>query len=70
MRLLVALLLWSLREEALNHLIFLNTEHVRRVCAAYKDFYNGARPSQALHAIPEPYPELQESPRTHGNHPG
>ena len=42
--------------------IFLNTEHVRRVCAAYKDFYNGARPSQALHAIPEPYPELSEPP--------
>ena len=48
----------SFREEALNHFIFPNVKHIRRVCAAYRDFYNGARPSQALHAIPEPYPEL------------
>ena len=32
----------SLREEALNHFIFLNVNHVRRVCAEYRDFYNGA----------------------------
>jgi putative transposase len=57
----------TLREEALNHFIFLDVKHVRRVCAEYRDFYNGARPSQALHGIPEPYPELQDSPRTHGN---
>jgi putative transposase len=50
----------SLREEALNHFIFLNVNHVRRVCAEYRDFYNGARPSQALHAIPDPYPELKK----------
>jgi putative transposase len=56
----------SLREEALNHFIFLNVKHVRRVCAEYRDFYNGARPSQALHAIPDPYPELSKSPRTKG----
>jgi hypothetical protein len=42
-------------------------KHVRRICAEYRDFHNGARPSQALHGIPEPYPELQDSPRTHGN---
>jgi putative transposase len=56
----------SLREEALDHFIFLNTEHVRRVCAEYGEFYNGARPSQALHAIPDPYPELSTPPRTSG----
>jgi putative transposase len=50
----------SLREEALNHFIFLNVNHVRRVCAEYRDFYNGACPSQALHAIPDPYPELKK----------
>jgi putative transposase len=54
----------SLREEALNHFIFLNAKHVRRVCAEYRDFYNRTRPSQALHAIPEPYPVLQKPPAT------
>jgi hypothetical protein len=52
----------TLREEALNHFIFLNVKHVRHVCAEYRDFYNGARPSQALHAIPDPYPELSTPP--------
>jgi len=56
----------SLREEALNHFIFLNVKHVRRVCTEYRDFYNGARPSQALHAIPDPYPELSTPPRRSG----
>ena len=28
----------TLRAEALNHFIFLNVKHVRRVCAKYKDF--------------------------------
>jgi putative transposase len=52
----------TLREEALNHFVFLNAKHVPRVCAEYRDFYNGARPSQALHGIPEPYPEPCEPP--------
>jgi hypothetical protein len=41
-------------------------QHVRRVCAEYKDFYTGARPSQALHAIPQPYSELQKPPPVNG----
>jgi hypothetical protein len=56
----------SLREEALNHFIFPNVKHIRRACAAYRDFYNGARPSQALHAIPEPYPESSSPPPKSG----
>jgi putative transposase len=56
----------TLREEALNHFIFLNVKHVRRVCAEYRGFYNGARPSQALHGIPEPYTELSEPPPNAG----
>ena len=28
--------------------------------------YNGGRPSQAIHGIPAPYPELQESPPQEG----
>ena len=56
----------TLREEALNHFIFLNAQHVRRVCREYVDFYNRARPSQALHAIPDPYPELRKPPPTNG----
>ena len=42
--------------------IFLSAQHVLQVCRKYMDFYNGARPSQALHAIPEPYPELRKPP--------
>jgi hypothetical protein len=30
------------------------------------EFYNRARPSQALHAIPEPYPEPIAPPRRSG----
>ena len=56
----------TLREEALNHFIFLNVGHVLRVCREYVEFYNRARPSQALHGIPEPYPELREPPLNAG----
>ena len=56
----------TLREEALNHFIFLDAKHVLRVCREYVEFYNHARPSQALHAIPEPYPELVPPPRRSG----
>ena len=46
--------------------IFLSARHVRRVCAEYKDFYNCGRPSQALHAIPDPYRELRKPPPESG----
>jgi putative transposase len=52
----------TLREEALNHFIFLSVKHVLRVCRDFAEFHNRARPSQALHAIPDPYPELSEPP--------
>jgi hypothetical protein len=39
----------TLREEALNHFIFLDAKHVLRVCREYVEFNNRARPSQALH---------------------
>jgi transposase InsO family protein len=56
----------ALREEALNHFIFLGVKHVLRVCREYVEFYNRARPSQALNAIPDPYPELQTPPPSDG----
>jgi len=52
----------TLREETLNHFIFLSADHVRRVVAEYVRYYNGARPSQAIHGIPDPYPELRQPP--------
>jgi putative transposase len=52
----------TLREEALDHFIFLNENHILRGCREYVAYYNGARPSQALHAIPDPYPELTTPP--------
>ena len=56
----------TLREDALNHFIFLCEDHIRRVAREFVAFYNGARPSQATHAIPEPYPELQAPPPQNG----
>ena len=56
----------TLRVEALNHFIFLSEEDVRRVVMEFIRYYNGARPSQAIHAIPDPYPELREPPPTDG----
>jgi hypothetical protein len=42
--------------------IFLDAKHILHVCRGYVAYYNGARPSQALHAIPDPYPELSKPP--------
>jgi transposase InsO family protein len=56
----------TLREEALNHFIFLDAKHILEVCREYVDFYNRARPSQALHAIPDRYPELKKPPSITG----
>jgi hypothetical protein len=71
MRLLVSLLVWSLlnrtlREAALNHFIFVDVKHVLRVCRDFAESHNRARPSQALHGIPDPYPELREPPHANG----
>ena len=52
----------TLREEALDHFIFLSADHIRRVVAQRIAYYNGARPSQAIHGIPDPYPELRQPP--------
>jgi hypothetical protein len=52
----------TLRHEALDHFIFLSVDHVRRVVMEYVRYYNGARPSQAIHGIPDPYPALKQPP--------
>ena len=56
----------SLRREALDHFVFLSEHHVRRVVRDYVEFYNRARPSQAIDAIPDPYDELREPPQPIG----
>jgi putative transposase len=59
----------SLREEALNHFIFLSGAHLQRVVDEYIQYYNEARPSQGLGAIPRPPPELRlikDAPASHG----
>ena len=56
----------TLREDALNHFIFLNASQVRRVAREFMEYYNRARPSQATHAIPDPYPELLNEPHSSG----
>jgi len=50
----------TLRKEALDHFIFLSARNILQVCREYVNYYNGARPSQATHAIPDPYPELSK----------
>ena len=56
----------TLRQDALNHFIFLNAAHVGRVAGEFIEYYNRARPSQATHAIPDPYPELVNEPHSGG----
>jgi putative transposase len=56
----------TLREDALNHFLFLGIAHIRRVTASFIQYYNRARPSQAIHGIPDPYPELSKSPPREG----
>jgi hypothetical protein len=56
----------TLREDALNHFIFFNAAHVGRIVREFIEYYNGARPSQATHAIPDPYPALIEKPTAGG----
>jgi hypothetical protein len=52
----------TLREKALDHFIFLGIGHIRCVLCEYIRYYNRARPSQAIHGIPEPHPELKKPP--------
>jgi hypothetical protein len=56
----------TLRQEALNHFTFLTADHVRRVVAECVRYYNRARPPQAIHGVPHPYPELREPPPRNG----
>jgi len=56
----------TLRQDALNHFIFLNAAHVGGVAREFIEYYNRARPSQAIHAIPDPYPELIDRPLVGG----
>ena len=56
----------TLRQEALDHFIFLSAAHVRRVASEFIEYYNRARPSQATRAIPDPYPELLQPPMATG----
>jgi len=39
----------TLREETLNHFIFLSVDHIHRVVAEFIRYYNRERPSQAIH---------------------
>ncbi len=62
----------TLRQDALNHFIFVNAAHVGRVALEFIEYYNRARPSQGrkqsfrVHAIPDPYPELIDRPLAGG----
>ena len=63
---LLKLIIWLLRalftssdalvieDLALRKHIFLSARYVLQVCRGYVNYYNGARPSQAFHAIADP----------------
>ncbi len=57
----------SLKREALDHYIFLNADHVRRVAQEYVRFYNTARPHQGLNGIPDPDVALRAPPDTNAS---
>jgi putative transposase len=44
----------AIRDECLNHFIFLGERHLQRVIDEYVDYYNHARPSQGTGCIPHP----------------
>ena len=46
--------------------IKLDVKHVVGVCREFAECHNGARPWQALHAVPDPYPELTKPPPKRG----
>jgi len=46
-----------------DHFVFFCEKHIYRVCKDYIEYYNHGRPSQALHAISDPYLELMEPPQ-------
>ena len=56
----------TLREDALDHFVFFSENHIRRVMAEFITYYNRARPSQAIHGIPDPYLELREAAKAGG----
>jgi hypothetical protein len=56
----------TLRQEALDHFLFLSLTHLRQVVATYVRYYNGARPSRAIRGVPVPYPELTTPPPANG----
>ncbi len=43
-----------------------STPHIGGVAREFIEYYNRARPSQATHAIPDPYPELIDRPLAGG----
>lgn len=56
----------TLREEALNHFVFLSERHIRRVVLAFAEYYNRARPHQGTHCIPDPWPAVRTPPSPQG----
>ncbi len=46
----------TLRQECLDHFLFLSEDHLRRVVAEFVRYYNEARPRQGIQAIPAPSP--------------
>jgi putative transposase len=56
----------TLREQLLRHFIFVNPRHLVRLLRRYTEYYNRARPSQAIGKIPDPYPELRATPPSTG----
>ena len=48
----------TIREECLDHLLIMNTNHLKRVLSEYSDYYNNSRPHQGIdQQTPIPLPD-------------
>ena len=47
----------TIREECIDHILIINTNHLRRVLVEFSDYYNASRPHQGIdQQTPIPYP--------------
>ncbi len=59
-------LIGTLRQECLNHMLFLNERHLIKVLREYQDFYNQERYHQGIKRIPAPANDISQSRNLEG----
>ena len=59
-------LVQTLRQECLDHMLFLNEQHLIRVLLEYQDFYNHERYHHGIRRIPAPAEDIDQSRNLQG----